>query len=93
MTRSMKVSGRLVTMLDGRPTIGPAGLADWLERLRARRSHLVYATDRDTAVGFALRWHLDLARIRITPGGLPTTEQIQRDLMTAGRGRRSWHSA
>jgi hypothetical protein len=93
VTSSMKVSGRLVTILDGRPATRPTGLAYWLERVRARKSHLVYASDRDTAVAFALRWHLDLARIRITPGGRPTTEQIRRDLITAGRGRRSWHSA
>jgi len=44
-----------------------AGLRGWLERRQARRSRLVLVPDRATAMRFAGRWKLDLARVHLAP--------------------------
>ena len=83
----------VVTILAGRPSTGSNRVVRWLERRQARRSQLVYATDRSTAVAFALRWRLDLARIRITSGTVePGPAELGHDLRALHK-RRSWHSA
>ena len=81
----------IVTILEGAPGSGSSLVARWLERRQGRRSRLVYAADRSTAVAFALRWRLDLARIRITTGDEPGPAELGHDLQTLGK-RRSWHS-
>ena len=81
-----------VTVLAGRPDDRKPALQGWLERRQTRRSRLVYAADRETAVAFALRWRLDLARIRIAREGQVPAERVERDLAAGARARRSWHS-
>ena len=83
----------IVTILSGEPDEGPTRADGWLARLQTRRSRLVYAKDRPTAVTFALRWRLDLARIRVTGGVEPSPADVGRDLLAARTTRRSWHSA
>jgi len=90
---ALAVSRHVVTVLDARAAIGSTGVLGWLERRQTRRSSLIYALDRTSAVAFALRWRLDLARIRIMQTGRPTAGQIERELAAARRGRASWHSA
>jgi len=76
----------VVTVLSGQPTGG------WLERRQARRSRLVYAGDRKTAVAFALRWRLNLARIRLAPEGSISRDHAERELAAVTGRRGSWHS-
>src|SRR5690348_14060927 len=62
------VAARLVTVLDPAAHVPPRwSLRWWLEWRQARRSALVVAPDRPTAVTAALRLKLDLTRIRIEP--------------------------
>lgn len=83
---ALVVSAPVVTVLSGRPTGG------WLERRQARRSRLVYASDRATAVVFALRWRLDLARIRIARNGVVSDADAKHELAAAAGKVSSWHS-
>lgn len=83
---ALVLSAPVVTVLSGRPTGG------WLERRQARRSRLVYAADRPTAVVFALQWRLDLARIRIARDGVVSHSDVEHELATAAGKLGSWHS-
>jgi hypothetical protein len=83
---ALVISAPVVTVLSGEPTGG------WLERRQARRSRLVYAGDRQTAVAFALRWRLNLARIRLAPHGVVSHDHAQRELAAVSSGKGSWHS-
>lgn len=82
----------VVTILEGRPQHTGSRLRSWLERRQARRSALLYAADRETAVAYALPWRLDLARIRLAELASLSPQVIEHELRAAGRGRRSWHS-
>jgi hypothetical protein len=90
---ALVVSRPVVTVLSGRPE-GPSvrGVEGWLARRQTRRSRLVYAADRDTAVAFALKWRLDLSRIRLAGEGTVTPELVKRELPAGRKGIRSWHS-
>lgn len=83
---ALVLSAPVVTVLKGRPTGG------WLERRQARRSRLIYAIDRQTAVRFALRWRLDLARIRIARDGVVSHDDAAHELAIASGKVGSWHS-
>ncbi|MHB8612383.1 MAG: hypothetical protein ACYDAL_08135 [Candidatus Dormibacteraceae bacterium] len=83
---ALVLSAPVVTVLSGRPAGG------WLERHQARRSRLVFAADRETAVAYALRWRLNLARIRLAPGGVVSREHATRELAAATGRKGSWHS-
>ena len=82
----------VVTILEGRPEPRGSRLRALLERLQARRSALLYAADRDTAVAYALPWRLDLSRIRLAELASLSPQVIEHELRAAGRGKRSWHS-
>lgn len=82
----------VVTILEGRPEPGNSRLRSLLERLQARRSALLYAADRETAVAYALPWRLDLSRIRLAELASLSPQVIEHELRAAGRGKRSWHS-
>ena len=45
-----------------------------------------------TAVAFALRWRLNLARIRLAPEGSVSRDHAERELAAVTRRRGSWHS-
>jgi len=83
---ALVISAPVVTVLSGEPT------GRWLERRQARRSRLVYASDRKTAVAFALRWRLNLARIRLAPQGIISHDHAQRELAAVASRKGSWHS-
>ena len=89
---ALAVSRPLVTILDGRPENAGSNLRALLERIQARRSALVYAADRPTAVAYALAWSLDLSRIRLANPALISPALIERELARRRDGRRSWHS-
>lgn len=57
---------RLVSLLDP-AAVRPVGHGTraWLERRQARRSAVLLVPERATAMRFAARWGLDLARVRI----------------------------
>jgi hypothetical protein len=57
---------RLVSLLDP-AAVRPVdqGTRAWLERRQARRSALLLVPERATAMHFAARWGLDLARIHL----------------------------
>src|SRR5712692_1907198 len=84
---------RLISLLTGTPDDGASRLRSWLERRQARQSALLVAPDRDTAVAFALRWGLDLSRIRVV-ASLDTlsAEQLTRDLTLSATKEPAWHS-
>ncbi|MBO0684412.1 MAG: hypothetical protein J2P45_14745 [Candidatus Dormibacteraeota bacterium] len=66
----------------------------WMERRQARRSALLLAPDRSTAVSCALRWNLDLARIRVVSGLEGDLEaHVRRELGRLRPEGRAWHSA
>jgi hypothetical protein len=88
---ALVVARPVVTVLSGRPE-GSRGVEGWLARRQARRSRLVYAADRDTAVAFALKWRLDLSRIRLAGEGTVTPELVKRELPAGRKGIRHWHS-
>ena len=65
-----------------------------LERVQARRSRLLVATDRAVAIACVRRWDLDLSRIRLVPDfdrGLEARLAIE--LRGQITGRTAWHSA
>jgi len=84
---------RLISLLTGTPDDGASRLRSWLERRQARQSALLVAPDRNTAVAFALRWGLDLSRIRVV-ASLDTlsAEQLTRDLTLSATKEPAWHS-
>jgi hypothetical protein len=66
-----------------------------LERRQARRSALVVAPDRPTAVAHALRMKLDLSRIRIETELHSSMAQARllRELEDVSSRTQAWHSA
>lgn len=83
---------RLVSLLEP-----PGPRSSWpqrlLERLQAKRSRLLVATDRAVAVACVRRWNLDLSRIRLVPdleGGLEN--KLGTELKGGETGRAAWHS-
>lgn len=83
----------VVTVLDGSPRRPASRVEAWLEGRQARRSRLIYAADRDTAVAYALIWGLDPTRFRLASAEGPSSREIGRDLRFGLPRRRSWHSA
>ena len=81
----------LVTDLSGDVESTHSNLGRWLEKRQARRSRLLYAADRQSAVAFALRWGLDPTRLRIANGPGVPDGQVARDLAATAK-RRPWHS-
>jgi hypothetical protein len=78
-------------------TLAPAGprerwLERWLRRRQSRRSWLFIAPDRRTAVDCALRWRLDLARIRIVAGDERDLEVVLRRELSRGPAAKWWYA-
>jgi hypothetical protein len=81
----------VVTMVaDGDPATG--GTRRWLERTQARRSRLLYADRRASAVAFALHWGIAPTKFRISDANGPSDEQLRRDMLALRSSRRRWHS-
>ena len=89
------LSGGVAALVVGVPVATVIDRTDGLgrlERLQARRSRLVYAPDRKTAVAIALRWRLNLSRIRIHAGGPPPENQVLGELVAMARKGSSWYA-
>ena len=82
----------VVTVLDGLRLRPASRVERWLEGRQARRSRLIYAADRETAVSYALMWNLDPTRFRVASSGEPSIREISGDLRFGQPRRRSWHS-
>ncbi len=66
------------------------GAGAWLERRQARRSAVTFVPDRATAIEFAGRWGLDLARVRLAPDLTDPPAEVVESLCGAARyGRNS----
>ena len=90
------VVSRLVTVLDRAANVPSRwSVRWWLEWRQARRSALIVAPDRPTAVAAALRLKLDLSRIRIDndPTSVEAQARLQRELNQRSSSRGAWHSA
>lgn len=90
------VAARLVTVIEPGARVPRKGSVRWwLERRQARRSALIVAADRPTAVAFALSMKLDLSRIRIErfARSNESRTRLRRELERVDTGRTAWHSA
>lgn len=86
----------LISVLHSGDVAGPRwSVRAWLECRQARRSSLLVAPDRPTAVAYALRMKLDLARIRIEPdlGSKAALTRLMREMDSVKTRARAWHSA
>jgi len=90
-----RMCSRLVTVLEPVDRVpSRLDLRGWLERRQARRSALVVAPDRATAVAHATRMKLDLARIRVQgdAGSGAARNRLLRELSEVKLRVRPWHS-
>lgn len=90
------VATRLVTVIEPGARVPRKGSVRWwLERRQARRSALIVAADRPTAVAFALSMKLDLSRIRIErfARSNESRTRLRRELHRSAVSSTAWHSA
>jgi hypothetical protein len=91
-----RTQAQLISVLQTGDATGPRwSVRAWLECRQARRSSLVVAPDRPTAVAYALRMKLDLSRIRIEPdlGSAAALTRLMREMDSITARARAWHSA